>query len=207
MDKLAYLLKHRFPAVFRGVESVARWAVTLRYGRRLTYAKSRAVVMGKISGRPATMQALNPDKAETLYEFLQGLPREYMRYFQPHSFDLDSLTKVLRSRAFLNYGLFVDKRLIAYGLLKVAPTGSAFIGLLVHPQFAGRGLGKFMVAYLYWQASVAGLRVRSTISRLNPGSLRSHQAVSEFKVVAVLPNDYMLIEFPRGPVEQPKLEI
>ena len=42
-----------------------------------------------------------------------------------------ALRTVLGSAAFLNYGLFVGDRLAAYALLKIAPTGSAFIGRLV----------------------------------------------------------------------------
>ena len=76
-------------------------------------------------------------------------------------------------------------------LLKLAPTGSAFIGLLVGPAHTGKGLGRFIVEYLYWQASLAGLR--------------SHQAVADFAVIAELPNDYLLIEFPRVEWERPVL--
>ena len=109
-----------------------------------------------------------------------------MAYFHPHEFGRADLTAVLRSRSFMTYGLFVEDALAAYALLKLAPTGSAFIGLLVGPAHTGKGLGRFIVAYLYWQASLAGLRTRSTISRHNPASLRSHQAVAHFAVIAEL---------------------
>ena len=36
-------------------------------------------------------------------------------------------------------------------------------------------------------------------------SLRSHQAVADFAVIAELPNDYLLIEFPRVGRERPVL--
>jgi len=115
------------------------------------------------------------------------------------------LEAVLNSKAFMNYGLFIDGKIAGYALLKVAPTGSAFIGLLVHPDYGKLGLGKFLVEYLYWQASRAGLRARSTISRDNPASLRSHQAVGDFEVIAELPNDYLMIEFPVAEREKPVL--
>ncbi len=105
----------------------------------------------------------------------------------------------------MNYGIFVDDELVGYALLKVAPTGSAFIGLLVHPQSGGVGLGKFIASFLYWQASLAGLRARSTISRHNPASLKSHRAVAAYRVVAELPNDYLMIEFPPVWREKPEL--
>jgi GNAT superfamily N-acetyltransferase len=106
---------------------------------------------------------------------------------------------VLSSCSFTTYGLFVQDALAAYALLKLVPTGIAFIGLLVGPEHIGKGIGRFMVEYLYWQSWLAGFRTPSTISRQNTASLRSHQAVADFAVVAELPNDYMMIEFAGGP--------
>ena len=157
-------------------------------------------------GQTAVMRPLTVDDLDALHVFLEAQPEDHLRYFHPHRFDRASLRRVLRSQAFLNYGLFLDDRLSAYALLKVAPTGSAFIGRLVAPEYAGLGLGRFIARFLYWQASLAGLRARSTISRHNPASLRSHEAVARFKVVAELPNDYLLIEFPPGTPEPPVLE-
>ena len=99
----------------------------------------------------------------------------------------------------------MEDELVAYALLKLAPTGAAYIGLLVAPGQAGLGLGKFIVHYLYWQASLAGLRTRSTISKHNPASMRCHEAVSDFRVVAELPNGYVMIEFPVKEVGPPRL--
>ncbi len=105
----------------------------------------------------------------------------------------------------MTYGLIVEDALAAHGLLKLAPTGSAFISVLVGLAHTGKGLGSFIVEYLYWQASLAGLRTRSTISRHNPASLRPDQAVAEFSVAEELPNDYLMIEFPRVGRERPVL--
>jgi GNAT superfamily N-acetyltransferase len=207
MEKLAYLLKQRMPGAFRFVEAAARKVVILRFGRRLAQAEQAGAIVGTIGGLPGEIRPLCPADAEVLTLFLGNLPDDYLRYFQPHAFDEAGLERVLRSRAFLNYGIFVEGSLAAYALLKISPTGSAFIGLLVHPDFGRLGIGKFIVAYLYWQASLAGLRTRSTISRNNPASLRSHEAVSEFEIVAELPNDYIMIEFPFVSREKPELSL
>ena len=137
--------------------------------------------------------------------FIKAMPESHLMYFHPHGFGRAGLTAVLRSRSFMAYGLFVEDALAAYALLKLAPTGRAFIGLLVGPEHAGTGIGRFIVEYLYWQASLAGLRTRSTISRHNPASLRSHQAVADCAVIAELPNDYLMIEFPRVGRDRPVL--
>ena len=133
------------------------------------------------------------------------MPESHLAYFHPHGFGRADLTAVLRSRSFMTYGLFVEDTLAAYALLKLAPTGCAFIGRLVGPEHTGKGLGRFIAEYLYWQASLADLRTRSTISRHNPASLRSHQAVADFAVIAELPNDYLMVEFPRVRRDRPVL--
>lgn len=207
MEKLAYLLKRRFPALFSLLESAARVVVVLRFGRRLSKAEQVATLDGTVDGRPATIRILGSEDVEVLHAFLAAQPPAHVQYFQPHRFDRQGLSKVLGSRAFLNYGLFVERQIVGYALLKISPTGSAFVGLLVHPDFAGLGLGKFIVAYLYWQASLANLRTRSTISRANPASLRSHQAAADFKVIAELPNDYIMIEFPSVLKQPPELTL
>ena len=158
MERLAYLLKQRLPGLFRLVEAVARAVTGARYGRRIAEAQNQAVIEGSVNGDPASIRPLDSSDAEALHEFLTNLPPGWLQYFQPHPFDRAGLEKVLRSRAFMNYGLFIESRMVGYALLKVAPTGSAFIGLLVHPEYGRLGLGKFIVAFLYWQASLAGLR-------------------------------------------------
>lgn len=54
---------------------------------------------------------------------------------------------------------------------------------------------------------LAGLGTRSAISRHNPASFRSHQAVADFAVIDELPNDYLMIEFPRVRRERPVLGV
>lgn len=206
MDHLAYLLKQRAPALFTWVEKVARWAVVFRFGRRIVAARRESLVEGIINDKTAQMRALSLGDVSDLKKFLDNLPSDWLTYFRPHSFETKSLINVVKSRAFLNYGLFVDGRLQGYALLKIAPTGSAYIGLLVHPNLSGLGLGRFIVDYLYWQASLAGLRTRSTISQSNTASLYSHRAVSKYEVVADLPNDYVMIEFPFEVRARPELK-
>ena len=66
-----------------------------------------------------------------LQGFLEAMPESRLAYFHPQGFGRADLAAVLRSRSFMTYALFVADALAAYALLKLAPTGSAFIGLLV----------------------------------------------------------------------------
>lgn len=205
MDHLAYLFKQHLPFLFPLIEWLARGVTRIRFGRAIDSAQHRGMVEGTLGGLAATIRPLSREDAERLHEFLDGLPEEYFEFFRPHGFGRGQIRAVLASRAFANYGIFAGDELLAYALLKLAPTGTAYIGLLVAPGQGGLGLGKFIVHYLYWQASLAGLRTRSTISRQNPASMRCHEAVSDFRVMAELPNDYLMIEFPVREVTPPRL--
>ena len=207
MENLAYYLKYYLPSAFRFMEIVAHKLVRLTYKKQIDKALLFSHIEGHIDGRFAEVRQLTEGDTKNLHDLFSAMPEEHFKYFRPHSFDYEALKYVLSSAAILTYGIFVDNKLNAYCLLKVSPTGSAFIGLLVHPSLSGYGLGKFIVNYLYWQASLAQLRTRSTMSRDNIASLKSHQAVSEFKIVADLPNNHIMIEFPNKSIARPELRL
>ena len=164
-----------------------------------------ARINGTVGEQAAEIRPLDVGDVPGLTAFLAAMPEEHLQFFHPHGFEPHELERVVGSRAFMTYGLFVAGEFAAYALLKLSPTGSAFIGRLVAPDYAGKGVGRFLSRYLYWQAAVARLRARSTISRKNAASLRSHQAVAQFRVVTELPNNYLLIEFPPGDLTPPEL--
>lgn len=207
MDALAYRLKVRLPAVFVLAERAARGLVRLRYGKGLAAAREVARLTGTVTGAPAEIRPMTEDDLAAIGTFLNGVPEEYLRFFRPHGFDEPTLLRVLRSPAVQTYGLFTRGDLIAYGTLKASPSGAAYMGQLVAPDWGGNGLGRFLVAYLWWQASVAGLRARATISRANPASMKAHEAVGEFDICTELPNDYLMIEFRDAADTPPTLEI
>ena len=207
IERLAYLIKTHLPGVFPVAAYFGRLVTAFRFSRQRTAALSRAVVQGEVTGQRAVMRPLATEDHDALQRFFANMPELHLAYFQPHGFGPADLLIVIRSRMFMTYGLFIEDSLSAYARLKLAPTGSAFIGLLVRPEHTGKGMGRFIVEYLYWQASLAGLRTRSTISRHNVASLRSHEAVADFKVIAELPNDYLMIEFPRVRRETPVLRL
>jgi hypothetical protein len=109
--------------------------------------------------------------------------------------DYRSLRRVLRRRDVMTYGLFIEDRMTAYALLKLFPTGRAYIGRLISSALTGIGLGKFLSRYLYWQSRMLGFRPCSTIHDDNIASLRSHAAVRSYTVSARLSDGFNLVEF------------
>ena len=202
LDRLAYTVKRRLPGLFVFVERAARAVTVLRFGRRIASSLARARVDGAVGGKPAVVRALGPDDLPALDRLLGAMPEAHLEFFHPHGFDAKSLRLVLGSRAFMTYGLFIEDALMAYALLKVSPTGVAFAGSLVSFDHTGRGIGKFLSKYMYWQAALADFTPHATISRNNLASLRAYRADRESRVVAELANDYLLIEFSRTPGDE-----
>lgn len=206
MDRLAYILQKRFPEVFSFASVGARWLVKHRFGAKITLAQNISRVEG-CGAEVAMARALNVDDFRLLQAFISRQATDRLRFFNPHPFDDQGLLRVLTLKAYMPYGVFIREQLAGYGLLKVSPAGSAFIGLLVDVEFGGAGIGKFIIGYLYWQASVAGLRTRATISKQNIASIRAHQAVSDYEVIAELTDDYIMIEFPNVVRHPPELSV
>ena len=205
-DRAAYALKMRFPRLFRSLARGAEIVTGLRFRRRIAAARAHAEIAGCIDGHPARIRPLSVDDADRLGEYFARVPGPRLEFFRPHDFGEASLRRVLDSGAYSCYGIFQGESIVAYCVLKLSPSGAGYIGLYVDDSMSGRGLGRFIVHFLYWQASIAGLRTRSTISRDNVASIRCHEAVSPFEVVATFENNYQMIEFPQQPVQPPVLD-
>lgn len=128
MERLAYLLKQRFPALFCGVEALARSVTIVRFGRHRDRALANARIEGTVGGRPAEIRPLGVGDVTRLTDFLAAMPEEHLRFFHPHGFDAGEVERVVRSRAFMTYGLFVSGEFVAYALLKLSPTGRRSLG-------------------------------------------------------------------------------
>ena len=207
LDYLLYVAKYHAPTLFSWLSVMARAVTVVRYGKIIKATGKISGISGSIQGEDAEIRALRHSDVERLVSFLDMFEKPHLEYFQPHAFNRKAVKKVILSCAYMSYGLFIKTQLIGYALLKISPTGSAYIGLIISPNFQGFGLGKLLVDYLYWQGSLAGLRVRSTISRTNLGSLAAHRAVADFHVIAELPDKYIMIEYPMVSRAKPELMI
>jgi hypothetical protein len=207
MDRIAYFIKYKLKSLFPIVEAIAFLVVFIRYFKKRRRALSKALISGTFSDTDCTIRALTSLDTRVVSEFLQQSSKDHLKYFKPHEFDELSVRKVLTSTSFMTYGLFLEDRLIAYALLRLAPNGTAYIGRAVNSEFSGRGIGKYLSRYLYWQASCCGFRPRSTISKLNLASIKSHESVTSYKVIAELPNDYLMLEFEVNSTTAPPLKL
>ena len=79
------------------------------------------------------------------------------------------------------------------GRLWVAPADNAFrlVDIGIHPSVQSKGLGSVLVQRLQLEARSAKLPIRSTVDRVNAGSLRFHQRLGFVIVQEDLLNYYM----------------
>jgi len=195
LDRVVYVIKQKVPFVYTLLEKASSGLTSFLYRGGIRRAMEAGTLTGTVGGKQAVIRCLTVADSEPLTEMLERQPEEHLTYFHLHGFDRDSLRRILRRRSVMTYGLFVDNRLCAYALLKLFPTRKAYLGRLVSPEMAGKGLGKFLSRYLYWQAYLLGFQPCSTINKNNLASLKSHEAVRPFHVVSTLPNDFLLIRF------------
>jgi RimJ/RimL family protein N-acetyltransferase len=207
LDHLLYVAKYHAPTLFSWLSVMASVLTVIRYSNIVKATEKLSGITGSIQGEFAEIRALRRSDGDVLVRFLERFEEPHLDYFRPHAFNRRKIEKVIQSSTYMTYGLFVKTKLIGYALLKISPTGSAYIGLIISSDFQGFGLGKLLVEYLYWQGSLTGLRVRSTISRANSASLAAHRAVADFRVIAELPNRYIMIEYPTVSRAKPELTI
>lgn len=207
MDRIAYTLKYRFPRMFRLAAGLAQRYSSVRYGRKVGKALSRATLEHTRAEAHSLVRALGRGDEKLLYRFLNDLPDEYLVFFRPHGFDHADLKRILKCKAFMTYGLFVEGEIAAYGLCKVSPAGSGYIGFIVAPGHEGRGIGSWLVAYLVWQAELVGLEARSTVSRKNAASIRCHEKACQVEILAELENEHLMLRLSSSVDGAPVLSI
>lgn len=196
IDQLAYKLKSHCRPLFSITEVICGYFVAIIHRHDIGKALLEAKQVGSVNGRTATIRPLEVGDSNELLSFFDTLPQRHLKYFHPHGFARRDIDKILTRPYYLTYGVFIDGSIVGYCLLKLYPGKKAFLGRIVSPDLTGCGLGKFFSLYLKWQSRLMGFRLRSTIHKSNIASLESHKSAGSFHVLAELPNQFCLIEFP-----------
>ena len=161
-----------------------------RYGKKLggfTFKTLPAgydiVAIGKIS-------------TDKLVDFFNHQPEEAYKYFRPHGFDIRSIKRLQKNKAFLGYAL-VDKtkgQIAGYCFIRCFFHGQGFRGRMVDVDYRGKGLGTAMNKILNEVGFGIGLRLFETVSKDNVTSYRSALSASNVKVVKEMPNNELYLE-------------
>lgn len=196
IDRLAYTVKQRSPRTYNLLFKLTRSVTAIRHGPSRRRAYRSAQISGSISGRDAIIRPLYDYDGDSLSGFLSSLPEEYLTYFHPHSFTPDAVGELLQSTTTCCYGIFQEKEIVGYCLVKLFPTTNAYCGLIVSPCFAGIGLGKTMWQYLIWQCVLMRVKPCATIYRENMASMGSLRAIRKTLGISPLSDGYLRITIP-----------
>lgn len=185
---IAHTIQAKMPFVWGSVEKVNEWLFVLRYGSRLNTIANEEQHGAYIYRR------LNAGDVPALVAFFGRQPEDSFRYFKPHQFDADTVSRLLRNKSYLAYGVMSGEKCVGYYFLRSYFIGKSYLGKLVDADLRGRGIGKQMCMHLMDVATTLGLHMYETISKENLSSLYATQKVLETRVIKELPDNYLYIE-------------
>lgn len=113
--------------------------------------------------------------------FLAVATPEERLFFAPHPFDQETVLRVCTHQgADLYYLMLFENRALGYGLLRGWDEGFDIpsLGITIHPEYRGRGLGKLLMSFLHAAARLRGSKkIRLKAHRGNGPALSMYQAM------------------------------
>ncbi len=190
MEKCLLYIKHNLKPLWKAIERCNELALRTLYHRQLAKIERRYRDPVE-TNNGFRYRLITPDDADMLCALLSKLDKDYVKFFNPHGFTREELRNVLTSKNLLTFGYFHNAALVGYFMLRLFVGKKAFLGYVVDPSCAGRGIGRDMVKILYGIASKLGWGAYATISEQNIASLKLHT----HQVVKRLANNYILVKF------------
>lgn len=190
MTGLLVKIKHNCPAVWRMVEYINGKLMHLRYP---TITEKALETLSEVNHPKFTWSIVEHTDIQSLSEFLTSIPSEKLKYFNPHPFDVDTLSSMLSSHSFLMIKVTHGDRIVGYHFLRCFFIGKAFHGLIVDDNFGGQGIGTEMWRIASEISHKCGVRMLATISENNIPSLSYCRKGCHAIVTEHLPDGYLLI--------------
>lgn len=192
MIRFLVSLKHRFPGFYRLVEWANGGLFSLRYRNMERIA---ADALDSVQTDGCRFSLMEKEDLPALQKLLEGQSKEYLRWFNPHSFDIKTLEKRFRNPAFLMMKVTAPEgNLIGYFFLRCFFIGRAFAGLAVDEAWQNRGIGTAIWAVCADICNRMGLRMQATISTDNKPSVASCKRGTDAQAVANLEDGYVAVE-------------
>ena len=172
------------------MESINAWLFSLRYGKDL---KSFSFAELPTGYAVIPMIDVPTDK---LVAFFSRQPEDAYEFFKPHGFDMKSIKRLQKNRAFLGYVLqdIVNGNIAGYCFNRCFFHGVGYRGRMVDVAYRGKGLGTAMNKLLNEVGFGIGLRLFETVSKDNVASYRSALSASKVRVVKEMPHNELYLE-------------
>ena len=146
-------------------------ALRFRGVRRRANALDRSFATG--TGVDAHIRGLTTADDEAFVALVAQLD---FQYGPPHPVDRAGALRALRRHSYLPFGIFVEKRLVGYLLLRLFFPSRAVTGIWTLPETYNLGLGQAALRRTANFSHAEGLADYATISIDNPNSLRMANA-------------------------------
>lgn len=193
ITKILIYIKHNLKFAWRIIDHINASLFYFFYNSRLENVLPE--VFSEFNAPPYLCRRLSLIDAEALFLLFDSQEKSDLEYFKPHGFEIDSIKKQFRNRAFLMMGTFDRDRLIGYFFLRFFANRKCFVGRLIDKNYRGKGIGLVMNSIMYETAWRMGFRCLSTISRHNTSVMKAHSRNQTMVVLKELQNDYLLVEF------------
>ena len=186
----AHYLRKKMPFIWDILELMNDILFTLFYSQRLrTIPETLKKNSGDIVFRYATINDI-----DNLKSFFDSQPEESYKFFQPHAFDKNTLTKLCKQKAFLMFIVEKKEHIVGYFFFRCSFTAKAFRGRIVDVNSRNQGIGKKMALCMNDIIKVLRFRQFATISPENYASLESVKAVNNIRIIKTIENGYYYIE-------------
>ena len=193
MERILIFIKHRFGFIWRLIEKVNARAFTALYGKKLQ--REAGEVFTRVALPSYEFRQVEWGDLEGLRDLLQEQPGEDLDYFKPHDFDLESLKRQKRNKAFYMMGVWDGEKMVGYFFLRFFMNRKCFVGRLIDREYRGKGIGGEMNRIMYETAWNMKFRCLSTISKNNRAVMKAHSKNQAMLVLKELDNDFLLVEF------------
>ena len=187
---IAHIIRDNLGGLWNLIERVNGALFLLRYS-----SKFKALVIKDVPGNYGIV-TIKDVATKRMVEFFNHQPEEAFSFFKPHGFDVKSIKRLQKNRAFLGYVL-IDKsngQIAGYCFNRCFFHGVGYRGRMVDINYRGKGLGTAMNKILNEVGFGIGLRLFETVSKDNVASYKSALSASNVKVVKEMPNNELYLE-------------
>lgn len=192
MVKLLIYIKHHLIFIWDIIEWFNSIIFYLLYHKKL---KESLKIVENTKVNNINFKVLKKKDMYNLCEFFNNQPEDSFIFFKPHNFDVKSLIKTNRNKAFLMIGCFEENEMVGYCFLRFFCNKHSFRGKIVDRKHQGKGIAKEMGRITTNIAKNIGFRLFATISKDNIKSIASSKAVNKIKIIRELPNNYIYVEY------------
>jgi hypothetical protein len=196
VERLLIFIKHHLAFLWKIIEWINNLLFSITYARSMFRISDEVIAVNTLN--PYTFRILGISDAEALFELIKSQNPHDLKYFNPHSFDLDTIRKHLNKQSFLMMGALDGNKIVGYFFLRFFANKKCFVGRIIDKEYRGKGIGPVMNEIMYQTSWGMGFRCLSTISKNNRAVMNAHSKNRSMVILKELHNDYLLVEFIRN---------